>query len=73
MYGQRVSGVTTAANREFAGSETRFDGVETRLGPGDSFYIRPNLAQGAVCRQAGVLIDVFSPLREDFLGKEPLK
>ena len=49
------------------------DGVETRLGPGDSFYIQPNLAHGAVCRQAGVLIDVFSPLREDFLGKEPLK
>ena len=43
------------------------DGVETRLGPGDSFYVRPNLAHGAVCRKPGVLIDVFSPVREDFL------
>ena len=43
------------------------DGVETRLGPGDSFYIEPNLDHGAVCRKAGVLIDVFSPAREDFL------
>lgn len=43
------------------------DGVETRLGPGDSFYIEPNLDHGAVCRKAGVLIDVFSPVREDFL------
>jgi quercetin dioxygenase-like cupin family protein len=43
------------------------DGVETRLGPGDSFYIEPNLDHGAVCREAGVLIDVFSPVREDFL------
>ncbi len=45
------------------------DGVETRLGPGDSFYVRPNLAHGAVCRKAGVLIDVFSPVREDFLAE----
>ena len=46
------------------------DGVETRLGPGDSFYIEPNLDHGAVCRKAGVLIDVFSPVREDFLQED---
>jgi quercetin dioxygenase-like cupin family protein len=46
------------------------DGVETRLGPGDSFYIQPNIDHGAVCRKAGVLIDVFSPLREDFISEE---
>lgn len=46
------------------------DGVETRLGPGDSFYIEPNLDHGAVCREAGVLIDVFSPVRDDFLGTD---
>jgi quercetin dioxygenase-like cupin family protein len=46
------------------------DGVETQLGPGDSFYIEPNLDHGAVCRKAGVLIDVFSPVREDFLGED---
>lgn len=45
------------------------DGVETRLGPGDSFYVEPNLDHGAVCRKAGVLIDVFSPVRDDFLPK----
>lgn len=45
------------------------DGVEKRLGPGDSFYIAPNLAHGAVCRKSGVLIDVFSPVREDFLAE----
>jgi len=43
------------------------DGVEKRLGPGDSFCIHPNLDHGAVCRKAGVLLDVFSPVREDFL------
>ena len=44
------------------------DGVEKRLGPGDSFFVQPNLEHGAVCRKAGVLLDVFSPMREDFLG-----
>lgn len=43
------------------------DGVEKRLGPGDSFYVQPNLDHGAVCRKDGVLLDVFSPAREDFL------
>ena len=46
------------------------DGVERRLGPGDSFYIEPNLDHGAVCRKSGVLIDVFSPVRDDFLGED---
>lgn len=45
------------------------DGVETRLGPGDSFFVEPSLDHGAVCRKAGVLIDVFSPVREDFLDE----
>ena len=46
------------------------DGVEKRLGPGDSFYVQPNLDHGAVCRKAGVLLDIFSPAREDFLNGE---
>jgi quercetin dioxygenase-like cupin family protein len=46
------------------------DGVERRLGPGDSFYVQPNLEHGAVCRKAGVLLDIFSPVREDFLNGE---
>lgn len=46
------------------------DGVETRLGPGDGFYIEPNVDHGAVCRKAGVLIDVFSPVREGFIGED---
>ena len=34
---------------------------------GDSFYIPPNIVHGALCLEAGTLIDVFSPVREDFL------
>jgi quercetin dioxygenase-like cupin family protein len=37
------------------------------LSTGDGFYIPPNMIHGAVCLEAGVLIDVFSPMREDFI------
>ena len=34
---------------------------------GDGVYIPPNILHGAVCIEEGILIDVFSPVREDFL------
>ena len=37
------------------------------LNTGDGFYIAPNAMHGVVCLRAGVLIDSFSPVREDFL------
>ncbi|WP_378187012.1 cupin domain-containing protein [Aquimarina sp. W85] len=39
----------------------------TTLIGGDSFYIPPNVMHGAICTESGVLIDVFSPIREDFM------
>jgi quercetin dioxygenase-like cupin family protein len=36
------------------------------LKAGDVFFVPPNAIHGAVCIEAGVLIDVFSPMREDF-------
>jgi quercetin dioxygenase-like cupin family protein len=35
---------------------------------GDGVYIEPNIVHGALCLEAGILIDVFSPVREDFLS-----
>lgn len=35
---------------------------------GDSFYVSPNVVHGCLCKNGGVLIDVFSPVREDFLA-----
>jgi quercetin dioxygenase-like cupin family protein len=58
--------VTYVESGEF---DVYIDGDERRLGPGDSFFVRPNLEHGAVCRKAGVLVDVFSPAREDFLDE----
>lgn len=34
---------------------------------GEGVYIEPNILHSAVCLEAGILIDVFSPVREDFL------
>jgi quercetin dioxygenase-like cupin family protein len=34
---------------------------------GDGYYVPPQEVHGCVCVEAGVLIDVFSPHREDFL------
>lgn len=39
------------------------------LTSGDAFYIPPHVLHGAVCLEPGVLIDVFSPMREDFVGQ----
>lgn len=37
------------------------------LKSGDCFYIPPHTMHGAICREEGILIDVFSPIREDFM------
>ena len=34
---------------------------------GDTFYIPSNVHHSAVCVEAGMLIDVFSPMREDLV------
>ena len=66
VHAHHHSQVTYVESGEF---DVFIDGVENRLGAGDSFYIHPNVDHGAVCRKAGVLIDVFSPAREDFLDE----
>jgi len=34
---------------------------------GDGYYVPPHVIHGCVCLEPGLLVDVFSPLREDFL------
>lgn len=52
--------------------EVEINGDKKVLSKGDAFYIPTNVMHGAVCLEAGVLIDVFSPMREDFVvnGKQ---
>lgn len=47
--------------------EFTIDGEVTIIQGGDGVYIEPNLLHSALCLESGILIDVFSPVREDFL------
>lgn len=48
--------------------EFEIDGVKQIVKTGDGVYIQPNLLHSAVCLEEGMLIDTFSPVREDFLS-----
>ena len=37
------------------------------VNPGDSLYFAPDVSHGTLCLEAGELIDVFTPCRQDFL------
>lgn len=47
--------------------EAEVDGIKQLLNAGDTFFVEPNLVHGVVCLEAGLLVDVFNPHREDFL------
>jgi quercetin dioxygenase-like cupin family protein len=43
------------------------DGETVEVVAGDTYYVRPNAVHGVVALEPGVLLDVFTPRREDFL------
>ena len=47
--------------------EVTVDGVTTTLPTGSSFIVAANLIHGVVALQDGLLIDTFTPRRDDFL------
>ena len=48
--------------------EVQINGDKKVLKAGDAYYIPPHVLHGCVCLEPGVLIDVFSPMREDFIA-----
>jgi quercetin dioxygenase-like cupin family protein len=42
-------------------------GVKKIVVAGDSLYKEPDVVHGAVCLEAGVLLDFFTPMRADFV------
>ena len=42
-------------------------GEEKEVGKGDSLCKRDGISHGCVCLEKGVLVDFFTPMREDFL------
>jgi len=49
--------------------EYSLDGRTHVLAAGDSVYVPSNARHGAKALEAGTLIDVFTPVREDLLGR----
>ena len=45
------------------------EGEAVELNPGDSIIVPSGLVHGTVCLEAGTLLDIFTPCREDFLKK----
>jgi quercetin dioxygenase-like cupin family protein len=43
------------------------EGVIKRLHAGDVYFVPSGLIHGAVCVEAGELIDIFTPMRADFI------
>jgi quercetin dioxygenase-like cupin family protein len=61
---------TQITHIESGSFDVEIGGEHKILNGGDAFYIPPNVMHGVVCLEAGVLIDVFSPMREDFISTE---
>ena len=47
--------------------EFTIGGKKIVVGPGDTTYKEPNVVHGAVCLEEGVMLDIFTPERKDFL------
>jgi quercetin dioxygenase-like cupin family protein len=40
------------------------------VGPGDTIFLEANVPHGVICLEEGILLDVFTPYRENFIQKE---
>jgi len=49
--------------------EFEIDGVKKTVRKGDTLFKLPNVRHGCRCLRKGILLDVFTPCREDFLKK----
>ena len=47
--------------------EVTIDGNKTLLKAGDCFFVAPDLVHGVIAMEDGVLVDVFTTARKDFL------
>ena len=47
--------------------EATIDGETKIITKGDTYYTKPDVVHGVVCLEAGALLDIFTPMRKDFL------
>ena len=49
--------------------EFNIDGEKQLIEPGDTVYLDANVLHGVICLEEGILLDIFTPYREDFIKK----
>ena len=47
--------------------DVQLGGKKRRMGAGDCYFVPPDVDHGVVALEAGALVDVFTPAREDLL------
>ena len=47
--------------------EVSIDGIKKILEQGDCFFVAPDLEHGVIALEKGMLVDIFTPARKDFL------
>ena len=61
------SQVTFVSSGKF---EFTIGGEKKIVSAGDGMYMEPDVRHSCICIEPGVIVDCFSPTREDFLKKE---
>ncbi len=56
--------ITYVVSGQFA---FEIDGAKKIVGPGDSMLKKDAVPHGCVCLKEGILLDIFTPMREDFV------
>ena len=64
LHSHRHEQISYIVSGEF---EFEIGGVKKVLKAGDSTFKQPDIVHGAVCLEAGIVLDLFTPCREDFL------
>lgn len=44
------------------------DGKDVEVAAGDTIAFPPDIPHGTLCLEAGVLLDIFTPMRKDFIS-----
>ena len=47
--------------------EFEIDGIKKVVNPGDSMLKKDSVPHGCVCLKEGILLDIFTPMREEFV------
>ena len=49
--------------------EFEVDGVKKIVNPGDALLKRDSVPHGCVCLKEGILLDIFTPMRDEFVAE----